>query len=113
MKLSIYVGLQICQFASVEDFGGTIDKTECMNESGLAYIQRCMQKSSEKAEAQLDCLVKSLTKCYQYLGCNMSLKIYFLYSHYSFLNDEGGARNELGEKFNKNIVLMDNICKTK
>jgi len=54
-------------------------------------------------------LVKELLQSYQSLGCNMSLKIHFLHSHYkSFPNSNlSDYSDEMGERFYQDLKTME------
>jgi hypothetical protein len=53
-------------------------------------------------------LVNNILQSYQKLGCNMSLKIHFLYSHLDFFPENCGAvSDEHGEHFHKDISSME------
>ena len=48
-------------------------------------IQKCMQRILGKhQEGQRECIVENLSKCYQNLGYNKSLKVHFLHSQLFF-----------------------------
>jgi len=53
--------------------------------------------------------VNNLLQSYQKLGCNMSLKIYFLlHSHLDFFPENCGAvRDEHGERFHQDISSVE------
>jgi hypothetical protein len=51
--------------------------------------------------------VNSLLQSYQKLGCNMSLRIYFLHSKLNFFPENCGAvSDEHGERFHQDISSM-------
>lgn len=52
--------------------------------------------------------VKELFSAYKDLGCNMSLKVYFLHSHINFFADNCGIiSGEDGERFDKDIKTIE------
>jgi len=52
-------------------------------------------------------IVGELLQSYQDMGCNMSLKIHFLYSHLDFFPDNLGAvSDEHGEHFHQDISAL-------
>jgi hypothetical protein len=56
-------------------------------------------------------LVNNFLQSYQKIGCNMSLKINFLYSHLDFFPENCGAvSDEHGESFHQEISLMEKRC---
>lgn len=55
-----------------------------------------------------DSLVKNMLENYRKFGCNMSLKIHFLYSHLIFLPDNlGDLSEEQGERFHQDIKEVE------
>jgi hypothetical protein len=53
-------------------------------------------------------LVGELLSCYEKLGHNMSLKMYFLQAHLDFLLENFGAVcDEHGERFHQDIAAME------
>ena len=53
-------------------------------------------------------LVQELTRSFQVLGCNMSIKMHFLKSHLqSFPANLGDVSDEQGERFHQDIKVME------
>jgi len=53
-------------------------------------------------------LVNNLLQSYQKLGCNMSLKTYFLHSHLDFFPENcGTVSDEHGENFHQDNCSME------
>jgi len=53
-------------------------------------------------------LVQDLMDSYEQLGCNMSLKMYFLFSHLNFFPlNYGDVSDEHGERFHQDISVME------
>jgi hypothetical protein len=58
--------------------------------------------------------VENLITSYEKLGCNVSLKMHFLHSHFdSFPVDCGAISDEHGERFHQDISAMENRYKGK
>ena len=52
--------------------------------------------------------VEELLSTYKAMGCNMSLKVHFLYSHLDFFPENFGAvLDEHGEQFHQDIAQFD------
>jgi hypothetical protein len=52
-------------------------------------------------------IVRIMFKNFHILGCNMSLKVHFLFSHLSlFLKNLGAVSEEQGERFDQDIKQM-------
>jgi len=59
-------------------------------------------------------LVQDLMDSYEQLGCNMSLKMHFLFSHLNFFPlNCGDVSDEHGERFHHDISLMEHRYKGK
>lgn len=53
-------------------------------------------------------IVNSMLESYHTLGCNMSIKVHFLYSHLDkFPKNLGDVSEEQGERFHQNIKEME------
>jgi hypothetical protein len=58
--------------------------------------------------------VQDLMDSYEQLGCNMSLKMHFLFSHLDlFLLKCGGVSDEHGESFHQGILVTEHRYKEK
>ena len=59
-------------------------------------------------------LVQDLKDSYEQLGCNMSLKMHFLFSHpYFFLLNCGDVSDKHGERFHQDILVVEHRYKGK
>jgi len=59
-------------------------------------------------------LVQDLMDSYEQLGCNMSLKMYFSFSHLDFFPlNCGDVSDEHGERFHQDISVMEQRYKGK
>ena len=59
-------------------------------------------------------LVDELLACFEFIGCNMSLKVHFLHSHLSFFPENASdVSDEHGERFHQDISEMENRYKGK
>ena len=59
-------------------------------------------------------LVQDLVNSYEQLGCNMSLKMHFLFSHLDFFPlNCGGVSDEHGECFHQDISVLEHRYKGK
>jgi len=69
--------------------------------------------TSRRADNYKD-VVEELLSSYQKLGCNMSVKIYFLSSHLDFFPENcGSVSDEHGEGFHQDIAAMEGRYKGK
>ncbi|GBM66580.1 hypothetical protein AVEN_251993-1 [Araneus ventricosus] len=61
----------------------------------------------DKAENYKD-LVDDMSALFQNFGCNMSLKMHFLYSHLNFFSDNcGQVSDDHDERFHQDIANME------
>ena len=59
-------------------------------------------------------LVKDLADSYEQLGCNMSLKMHFLFSHLDFFPlNCSDVSDEHGERFHQDVSMMEHRYKGK
>ena len=81
-KAGVFIGPQICQhFRDPQfDFGSSDDKKAAWN----AFQQVATSFLGNVKAINLRKLVEDLITSYEELGCHMSLKVYFLHSHFSF-----------------------------
>ena len=53
-------------------------------------------------------IVDTLIRNYQRMGCRMSIKMHYLYSHLDFFSDNmGDISDEHGERFHQDIEMME------
>ena len=98
IKEGIFIGPQIRQLMTDKDFQLTMDETELATRHACRDV--CNGVLGKHQVGQRKRIVDDLIKCYQNLGCNMSLKIHFLHSHLSFFTENaGGVSDEHGENF--------------
>jgi hypothetical protein len=106
LKEDIIIGLQIREVINDDLFERLLTETE--KSVWLTFQAVCLNfLGNVKAEHYKD-LVEDLLNAYQTMGCNMSLKIYFLNSHLNFLPlNQGAVSNEHGERFHQDISTME------
>ena len=88
-----------------------MDETELA--AWLAFKDVCKGLLGNDQKTQRMRIVESLRKCYQDLGCNMSLKIHFLHFRASFFPENADVSDEHGESFHQDIASMENRYKGK
>jgi hypothetical protein len=106
LKYGIFIGPQIREIIHDDNFVKLLTKKEeC---AWLAIRQVCCNFVGNVKADNYKKLVKNLLKCYQRMGCNMSLKIHFLHLHLDFFPPNLGAvSNECGERFHQDISVME------
>ena len=74
-------------------------------------LSKCLQWPNGKTRSRnYTALIDELLACFEFIGCNMSLKVHFLHSHLSFFPvNASDVSDEHGEKFHQDISEMENI----
>lgn len=63
---------------------------------------------AKKKSVNYNDLVATILKAFQKLGCNMSIKIHFLFSHLDIFPDNlGGGSDKQGDQFHQDIKVME------
>lgn len=107
IKEGIFVGPNIRKLMKDENFDAQLNETERAAWNSFKIVCRDFL-GNKKADNYTE-LVDTLLKCYQKLGCNMSLKMHFLHSHLDFFPANLGAvSDEHGERFHQDISVMEN-----
>ena len=106
MKAGIFDGPQIRKLIKDKDFIKSMTDVEKNAWKTFVSVVRNFlgnTKSSNYKE-----LVQELTRSFQVLGCNMSIKIHFLNSHLqTFPANLGDVSEEQGERFHQDIKVME------
>jgi len=106
VKAGIFDGPQIRQLIKVQNF------TLCMNEidagawkSFVEMIQNILGNVKDKYYKDV---VQNCLNGYRNLGCNMSIKVHFLFSHIgNFPEKLGDVSDEQGKRFHQDIKIME------
>ena len=107
IKEGNFVGPQIHHLLDNEDFQVTINELQIAVRH--AFKDVCKGFLKKHQGGQRECIVENLIKCYQNLGCKMSLKAHFLHSHPSFFpQNAGNVSNQRGQRFHQDIA--SNFC---
>jgi len=112
VKAGVFIGPQIRQLFKDQQF-----------EAVLSDKQKAAWQSFEKVlngflgnfkAANFRELVQDMMDSYEQLGCNMSLKMHFLFSHLDFFPlNCGEVSDEHGERFHQDISVMEHRYKGK
>ena len=106
VKEGIFVGPQIRQLVKDPAFDLVLKGKE---KEAWEALKRVMHGFlGNKRDDNYTQLVTVLLQKYHQLGCNMSLKIHFLHSHFDFFPPSCGAvSDEHGERFHQDISVME------
>jgi hypothetical protein len=105
VKEITFVSPQIRKLMFDNDFESTLNSNElCAWISFRSFVCGFLGMRKEENYRKM---IQNLLQNYQKLGCWMSLKIHFLYSHLNFYSENIGIfRDEKGEWFYLNITKM-------
>jgi hypothetical protein len=106
MKEGIFIGPQIRDLIKYEYFNKLLQSNEKAAWGSFRFVVKgfLLNRRVQNYEE----LVNNFLWSYQKLGCNMSIKIHFLYLHLDFLPKNCGAvSDEHGECFHKDISSME------
>lgn len=106
LKAGISDGPQICQLIKDPDFENAMNEVEL--EPWKAFV-RVMKNFLDNNKARnYDELVTNMIPASRNLGCNMSIKKHYLFSHMDrFLDSLGSMNDEQGERFHQDIKAME------
>lgn len=106
LKAGIFVGPEIRELIKDEEFKNTLNPLQLAAWNSFILVMNSFL-GNYKAENYV-ALVEDMIKAYHKMGCRMSLKIHFLFSHLDFFPDNLGAiSDEHGERFHQDIALME------
>jgi len=105
IKEGIFIGPQIRELMQDKQFDEDLNETE--RNAWLSFKRICKDfLGNHKAENHQD-VVQDLLTSYKAMGCNMSLKIHFVESHFDFFPESlGKVSDEHGESFHQDIITM-------
>ena len=102
----VFIGPQIRELLQDEHFNSILCGSEKIAWNNFHRVVDSFL-GNKRAENYRE-LVEDLLSSYQAMGCNMSLKIHFLYSHLDFFPDNCGyVSDEHGERFHQQIMSME------
>jgi hypothetical protein len=102
----VFIGPQIKKLQLDPDFEKVLDPLE--ENAWLSFKAVCAGFLGNYRDPNYEVLVSKLISDYRDLGCNMSLKMHFLFSHLDFFRDNLGAvSDEQGERFHQEFSEME------
>ena len=105
-KAGIFDGPQIRKLIKDKDFIKSM--TDVEKNAWEAFVSVVRNFLGNTKSSNYKELVQELTRSFQVLGCNMSIKMHFLNSHLqSFLANLGDVSDEQGERFHQDIKVME------
>jgi len=112
VKAGVFIGPQIRQLFKDQQFEAVLSDKEKVAWQSFEKFSNGFLGNFKVAD--LKELVQDLMNSYEQLGCNMSLKIYFLFLRPDFFPlNHGAVSDEHGECFHQDISVMEHRYKGK
>lgn len=106
LQKGIFVGPQIRKLLKDPNFVKRLTKTEQNAWTSFVNVVKGFLGNERKRNCKQ--LVETLIKKFKAMGCNMSLKIHLLHSHFvNFPKNLGDYSDEQGERFHQDILSME------
>ena len=106
LKAGIFNGPQIRKMINDEDFIDSMLEEE--NDTQTAFADVVPNFLGNRKAENYEEMVRRLLRSYHQLGCNMSIKIHFLFSHLEqFPDNLGDYSDEQGERFLQDLNVME------
>jgi hypothetical protein len=106
IKEGIFDGPQIRSLMKDQMFETTMNKIE--KKAWVSFKSVVENFLGNTKTADYEMIVQRMLNYFQTLGCNMSLKVHFLYSHLDYFpNNLGDFSEEQGERFHQDIKEME------
>jgi len=112
IKDGLLIGPQIRELMQDKQFDEDLNETE--RNARLSFKRICKDFLGNHKAANYQDVVQDLLTSYKAMGCNMSLKIYFLESYLDFFPENlSEVSDEHGERFRQDVMTMEKWCQGK
>ena len=106
LKNGIFVGPQIRTLCKEKDFQNTMTNVE--KNAWVSFKEVIDKFLGNYKDENYENIVQNMLQHFRRLGCNMSLKVHFLFSHLNYFPENLGAvSEEQGERFHQDIKEME------
>ncbi|KAK4327299.1 hypothetical protein Pmani_002240 [Petrolisthes manimaculis] len=106
LKAGVFDGPQIRALVRDQDFVRKMDDKE--KGAWLSFVAVMENFLGNKKADNYETLVATMLSAFNDLGCNMSVKLHFLYSHLDrFPENLGVVSDEQGERFHQDLKTME------
>jgi len=106
VKAGVFIGPQIRQLFKDQQFEVVLSDKEKAAWQSFEKVSNGLLGNFKAADFRE--LVQDLMDSYKQLGCNISLKMHFLFSHLDFFPlNCGDVSNEHAERFHQDILVME------
>ena len=106
LEAGVFTGPQIRSVIRDSSFPSSLNEMEL---SAWASFVEVVKNFLGNYKAENHCeLIENMLKCYEQMGCRMSLKMHFLHAHLDFFPANlGDVSDEHGERFHQQISIME------
>ena len=106
LEAGVFTGPQIRSVIRDSSFPSSLNEMEL---SAWASFVEVVKNFLGNYKAENHCeLTENMLKCYEQMGCRMSLKMHFLHAHLDFFPANlGDVSDEHGERFHQQISIME------
>lgn len=102
----IFVGPDIRRLMRDENFQSSMNEVE--KKAWIALKDVITKFLGNNKDPDYEMIVENMLKCFQVLGCSMSIKVHFLNAHLDFFPENlGSVSEEQGERFHQDIKEME------
>lgn len=106
LKAGVFDGPNIRALMRDSDFEKTMNKAEA--DAWISFKGVVSQFLGTTKAPNYKQIVKDMLSAFKKLGCRMSLKVHFLFSHLDYFPDNlGDFSEEMGERFHQDIKIME------
>ena len=106
IKEGIFIGPQIRELIRYKQFEENLNETE--RNAWFSFKRICKDFLGNHKAANYHDVLQDLLTSYKGMGCNMSLKIHFLESHFEFFPENlSKVSDKHGERFHQDIMAME------
>ena len=106
LKAGIFDGPQIRQLIKDADFEKSMSQVEL--EAWTAFVQVVKNSLGNNKASNYEELVLKMLTAFKNLGCNMSIKMHYLFSHLDWFPENlGSMSDEQGERFHQDMKEME------
>ena len=106
IKASVFNGSQIRALVHDQEFARKMNDKE--RTAWLSFVAVMTNFLSNKKADNYETLVANMLSAFRNLGCNMSVKLHYLYSHIDrFPVNLGAVSDEQGEPFHQDLETME------
>ena len=108
IKAGVFDGPQIRTLVRNQAFVQAMNDKK--KEAWLSFVDVMKNFLGNKKAGNHEDLVGNMLSAFRHLGCKMSIKVHFLFSHLEFPDNLGAVSDEQGERFHKDLMAVEERC---